>query len=85
MHWNYRIFEHVTEKETTFALHECHYDEHGHPNGWSENPECGHFESVDGLLKSMRLMMQDAERSCGRVLSWDDGKPVKLTTPAKPR
>jgi hypothetical protein len=70
MTWNNRIFKHVGAGNITYALHETHYDKDGKVDGYTGEPMCGHFESVDELIASLKQMLSDAERSKDDVLDY---------------
>lgn len=76
MGWNNRIFRHVTpfngEDRVWFALHETYYDDQGKPNGWTKEPMCGGFESIDDMIVSLEMMLRDAKRFQNDVLEYKD-------------
>lgn len=61
MTWNYRV---VRFKNGSLGLYEVYYRADGKPSMRTENP-CGFSvdaeEGLDGLLKSLRLALRDAE------------------------
>ena len=69
-HWNNRIFKHTNERGTTYALHECYYDEEGMTQGWTDAPECGHYDSPDELIAALEQMLNDARRWKEDVLDY---------------
>ncbi len=75
MHWNYRIFRHSNPSGATFALHEVYYDEAGKPAQWTDEPECGHFDSVDELIQAIEQMLRDAKLCAEDILDFD-AKPL---------
>jgi len=77
MHWNNRIFKHVNKHGTTYAIHECYYDEKGKPDGWTNEPMCGHYDTVDDLIGSLEQMLRDAKRSKNDVLDYEPKKLKK--------
>lgn len=79
MHWNNRIFRHVgTDGYVTYALHEAYYPQGKTiPDGWTENAMCGHYETVDDLIASLKQMLRDAKRSRNDVLDYEPKKRKK--------
>jgi len=71
MSWNYRILQHRHPAGDTVALHEVFYEEDGSISAWSVEPECGHFESVDELERSLERMLNDVRRFKEAVLERD--------------
>ena len=75
MSWNYRVVHRrVTLPGTLgvmdeFAVHEVYYDEHGQPNGVTENPTYLAAESLEELNADRMLIGQACRRS---ILEWDD-------------
>lgn len=85
MNWNNRIFRHgFVHKDGsvsyTYALHEAYYpDGMTIPDGWTENAMCGHYETVDDLLDSLKQMLRDAKRCRNDVLDYEPKKRKKKT------
>jgi hypothetical protein len=77
MSWNNRIFRHTTKVATTYAIHECHYNNKGKVMSWTVEPMCGHYESVDDLINSLETMLRDAKRSRKDVLEYEPKKRKK--------
>lgn len=76
MTWNNRIFKHVDNRPSlggeiiTYAIHETHYGADGKVKGWTTDPMCGHFESVDEMIESLEKMLADVKRSKGDILNY---------------
>jgi hypothetical protein len=77
MSWNNRIFRHKWKatkgvaKHETFALHETFYADDGKTvEGYTEEPMCGHYESVDDLIKGLEQMLSDVKRSKDDILEY---------------
>lgn len=81
MHWNNRIFRHEKKYKdiimVTYALHETYYNSRGKPDSWAIDPMCGHFDSVDDLIKGLEMMLRDAKRSRKDVLDYEPKKRKK--------
>lgn len=69
-HWNNRIFKHTNEHGTTYALHECYYDEEGKTQGWTDEPECSHYDSPEELITALEQMLNDARRCKDDLLDY---------------
>jgi hypothetical protein len=62
--WNYRIIRHH-EPEVWFGLHEVYYDDQGRPESYTADPisfVCDGDEGPEGITKSLRLALSDAEQ-----------------------
>lgn len=64
-------FRHKNPSGDTFALHEVYYDEAGKPAQWTDEPECGHFDSVEELIEAIEQMLRDAKLCAEDILDFD--------------
>jgi hypothetical protein len=87
MSWNYRIFKKKYQKtgEYYYGLYETFYDEKGTIEMWAERAEFGHgvkneqgelhecpcFESVDDLISTLQIMLEDANKCKDDILDHD--------------
>mgnify|MGYP001478475238 FL=1 len=67
--WNYRI---IKDKDT-YGLYEVFYNDDGKITAHSEEPEIV-GESAEDLLQTLRLMMDDAQKSYYNILKHDEIK-----------
>ena len=65
--WNYRI---IQTKPEEYGLYEVIYNEDGDISAYTENPEVI-AESPEDLLVSLRLMLDDANKSYHNILEAD--------------
>ena len=69
----------------TFALHEVYYDDDGKPKSWTQEPETGHWDSVDELIGAHEMMLKGARKCRDDVLEFEepagDGLPRSLPLP----
>jgi hypothetical protein len=80
MSWNNRIFKHTVkfngkfnrEDRVWYGIHETYYDDDGKPDGWTAEPMCGGFDSVDDLIVSLEMMLRDAKKYRNDVLEYKD-------------
>ena len=71
--WNYRI---IQTKPEEYGLYEVIYNEDGDISAYTENPEVI-AESPEDLLLSLRLMLDDAQKSYNNILKSDE---IELNT-----
>jgi hypothetical protein len=62
---------HKKAKEDYFGLHEVYYDENDNVMGYSENPLTGLFDSVEELIVSHRMMVEDAEKRKEKIIDFE--------------
>ena len=65
--WNYRI---IKNKDNSYGLYEVIYNDDGEISAHSEDPEVI-GESPEDLLTSLRLMLDDANKSYHNILEAD--------------
>ena len=62
--WNYRIFKRIypgcVPPNVFYELHEVYYDDDKKILGWTKKPEAGPAESVEELLREVRMKARDA-------------------------
>jgi hypothetical protein len=75
MGWNYRIMRHADENGDWYGLHEAFYTD-GKPEGWTKDSVIGEFESVEDLVKSLEMMLNDAKRFQDDVLEYTECPPA---------
>jgi hypothetical protein len=72
MHWNYRVFKQDKDGRTVYSVREAYYDENNKPSGWTERAETlDDYEDPDELLKALRMMVKDVEKSIADALDFD--------------
>ena len=71
--WNYRI---IKDKDT-YGLYEVIYNDDGEISAHSEEPEV-FGETAEDLLETLRLMLDDAQKSYYNILKYDEIKFGKL-------
>ena len=71
--WNYRI---IKDKDT-YGLYEVIYNDDGEILAHIEEPEV-FGESAEDLLQTLRLMMDDAQKSYYNILKHDEIKFAKF-------
>jgi hypothetical protein len=64
--WNYRIIK----NKDTYGLYEVIYNDDGEISAHSEEPEIV-GESAEDLLQTLRLMLDDAQKSYYNILEYD--------------
>lgn len=85
MSWNNRIFRHKFVHRDgsvsySYAIHEAFYHENKkQPHSWTETAMCGHYDSVDDLIKGLEKMLKDAKRFKNDVLDYEPKKRKKKT------
>ena len=62
--WNYRI---IKNKDNSYGLYEVIYNDEGEITAHSENAEL-HGESPEDIVQTLRLMLDDANKSCYSIL-----------------
>mgnify|MGYP001385814533 CR=1 FL=1 len=72
--WNYRI---IKLSDGTYGLYEVIYNDDGEISALSEETDLI-FDSVKDLLNSLRLMLDDAQKSSYNVLEMDKIKFAPL-------
>lgn len=72
--WNYRI---IQTKPEEYGLYEVIYNEDGDISAYTEKPEVI-AESPEDLLLSLRLMLDDAQKSYNNILKSDEIKFAPL-------
>lgn len=72
--WNYRI---IQTKSEEYGLYEVIYNDDGDISAHTENPEVI-GESPEDLLLSLRLMLDDAQKSYNNILKSDEIKFAPL-------
>ena len=65
--WNYRIIK----KEDNYGLYEVFYNDNGEISAHSEEPEVI-GESPEDLLTTLRLMLDDAQKSYYKILKYNE-------------
>ena len=70
--WNYRIIK----NKNTYGLYEVMYNDDGEIFAHSEEPEV-FGETAEDLLQTLRLMLDDAQKSYGDILKYDEIKFAK--------
>lgn len=76
--WNCRVMKHVSENgDISYALHEVHYED-GKIYAWTNDPMCGHFESVEDLVGYLKLMLRDAVKCRNDLLDYEMEPEVVL-------
>jgi hypothetical protein len=70
--WNYRIIK----NKDTYGLYEVMYNDDGEIFAHSEEPEIVE-ESAEDLLKTLRLMLDDAQKSYYNILKYGEIKFAK--------
>jgi hypothetical protein len=73
-HWNYRVVHQVFihengEKEDSYGIHECYYDDDGNPRAISTLPDQPVAETVEGLQDVLSHMEQALSKP---VLEYND-------------
>lgn len=71
--WNYRIIK----NKDTYGLYEVIYNDDGQICAHSEEPEL-EGESAEDLLQTLRLMLDDAQKSYYNILDYDKIKFFKF-------
>jgi hypothetical protein len=72
--WNYRI---IKNKDNSYGLYEVIYNDDGKISAHSENAEL-YGESPKDILETLRLMLDDANKSYYNILEWDKIKFAPL-------
>lgn len=72
--WNYRI---IKDSDNSYGLYEVIYNDDGEISAHSEKPEAV-GESPEDLLLSLRLMLDDAQKSYNNILKLDEIKFAPL-------
>ena len=72
--WNYRI---IKNKDDSYGLYEVIYNDDGKISAHSEKAELI-GDSVEDLLNSLRLMLDDAQKSSYNILEMDKIKFAPL-------
>jgi hypothetical protein len=62
--WNYRI---IKNKDNSYGLYEVIYNDEGEITAHSEDAEL-YGESPEDILQTLRLMLDDANKSCYDIL-----------------
>lgn len=65
--WNYRI---IQKKKNLYGLYEVFYNDDGEITAHSQDPEVI-GESPEDLLQTLRLMLDDANKSYNNILKSD--------------
>ena len=68
--WNYRILRFENDGLSYFRLHEVYYKDES-IMAWTENPATPFGETVNGLIKALEMMLDDAKKSRKDVLDGD--------------
>ncbi len=81
MSWNNRIFRHVTKLNSEdlvwYGLHETYYGDDGKPSSWTKEPLDGGYDSVDDLITSLEMKLNDARKYREQVLEYGEEEPVQ--------
>ena len=72
--WNYRI---IKNKDDSYGLYEVIYNDDGKISAHSENSEII-GESPEDILQTLRLMLDDANKSYYNVLNYEEIKFAPL-------
>jgi len=72
--WNYRI---IKNKDESYGLYEVIYNDDGEISAHSENSEII-GESPEDILQTLRLMLDDANKSYNNILEYDKIKFAPL-------
>jgi hypothetical protein len=72
--WNYRI---IKNKDKSYGLYEVIYNDDGQISAHSENSEII-GESPEDIMQTLRLMLDDANKSYYNVLEYDKIKFAPL-------
>jgi len=76
--WNYRIIKREVEGQPDqYGLFEVIYNDEGKISAHSEEPELVE-ESPEGILQTLRLMLDDANKSYYNILKYDEIKFAPL-------
>lgn len=69
-YWNYRIVRRKSRGENTLAIHEAHYNDHGHVWAISMEPEA--VETEGGQRGLQRVYTQMAEAFSKPILDYEE-------------
>lgn len=72
--WNYRI---IQKKKDLYGLYEVFYNDDGEITAHSQDPEVI-GESPEDLLQTLRLMLDDANKSYNNILEYNQIKFAPL-------
>ncbi len=59
-------------KVCQYGIFEVFYTKKGKVEGYTQDPECGWYDSPTELIKSLELMLKDAKKYSKKVLTYKD-------------